>query len=191
MSAYWERWKADTTRPFALAFSMAFALLFTGRFYLTHAFIFLFLAFRFWMMSYFISSRLPPLRPIPLIQRGIAYASKSVPFFYRNPLPGPAGALFLFGETLALAGVLLSTWGIIDLGRRFGISPAKRGEVCRTGVYRWMKHPIYIGYALVEFDCVLLNPANLSIYLISMVSLVVRGYLENRVLQGFEVGGLP
>jgi len=183
MRTYWTRWKADTTRPFALAFSIAFALMFTGRFYVTHAFIFLLLAFRFWLMSYFISSRFPPERPAPMYQRGIAYASKSVPFFYRNPLPATAGALFLFGETLALIGVLLSTWGIIDLGRRFGISPAKRGEVCHSGVYRWIRHPMYAGYALVEVDCVFLNPANLVIFVISMASLVVRGYLENRVLQ--------
>ena len=182
MNSYWSRCKADPTRPLALFYSLVFALAFTERFFLTHTLIFLLLSFRFWVMSYFVSNRLPPVRPIPLVQRGIAYASMSVPFLYRNPLLRPAGPLSILGELLATAGVLLSTWGIIDLGRRFGVSPAKRGEVCRSGVYRWMKHPMYIGYALMELDCVFLNPANLVIFVISMASLVVRGYLENHVL---------
>jgi len=183
MKAYWDSLQADLSRPFALFFSIAFAAIFSQRFLVTHAMIFLLLAFRFWLMSVFVANRFPPAKPVPLVQRGIAYASKSVPFFYHNPLLNTAGSPFLFGDTLALAGALLSTWGVIDLGRRFGIAPAKRGEVCRSGVYRWLRHPIYAGYALLELDCVFLNPANLVIYLISMASLVVRSYLEDRVLQ--------
>jgi hypothetical protein len=184
MNNYWNRWKADTTRPLALFYSIAFALLFSWRFFLNHALIFLLLSFRFWVMSYYVANRFPPEGPISFYQRGIAYASMSVPFFYHDPLHSVTGPIFFFGETLALIGTLLATWGLIDLGRRFGIAPAKRGEVCRSGVYRWLKHPIYVGYALMESDCVILNPANLGIYAVSMASLFVRSRLENRVLEG-------
>jgi len=184
MTNYWTRWKADTTRPLVLFYSIVFALVFSRRFFLTHAFIFLLLAARFWIMSYYVANRLPPERSIPLYQRGIAYASMGVPYFYHDPLPTVTGSILFFGEAIALLGAALAMFGVIGLGRRFGISPAKRGEVCQSGVYRWLKHPIYTGYALMEADCVILNPSNLVIYAVSMGSLIVRARLENRILQG-------
>jgi len=85
-------------------------------------------------------------------------------------------------DPLSLVGAFLSTWAIIDLGRRFGVAPAKRGDICRTGLYRWFRHPIYLGYALVELGGMLLNRSNLPIFILSMGLLVLRAHMENKIV---------
>jgi protein-S-isoprenylcysteine O-methyltransferase Ste14 len=68
---------------------------------------------------------------------------------------------------LVIIGFLLATLATIELGDSMGVSPAYRGKVCRTGIYRWVKHPMYLGYAIADFSWVLVSPLNSIIYVVS------------------------
>ena len=47
--------------------------------------------------------------------------------------------------------------GKLSLGRSFGLIPANRGVVS-TGVYRFVRHPIYLGYLITHVGFVVANP---------------------------------
>lgn len=183
MSPYLKRLSEDPSRPLALLFSIAMALAFSVRFCHEPHFLFLLLAFRFWVMSGFLSRRLPPEKPILFHQRVVAYFSKFVPWLYHAPSPLAPRLLHAVADPLGIAGALLSTWALMNLGRQFGISPARRGEVCRSGAYRWFRHPIYLGYAAVEAGGVLLNRSNFPIFVLSMGTLLIRAHMEDKILK--------
>ena len=65
------------------------------------------------------------------------------------PLLRPAPALPLAPELLTVAlsacGLLVVIGGKLSLGRSFGLMPANRGVVS-SGLYRIVRHPIYLGY---------------------------------------------
>jgi hypothetical protein len=70
---------------------------------------------------------------------------------------------------------------LIALGNSFGVSPAKRPYV-QQGPYKYLKHPIYIGYFLSELSVILLNFSeyNVIIFLISTALYFYRAILENK-----------
>ena len=51
-------------------------------------------------------------------------------------------------------GILLQLVAKIHLGRSFALLPANRGVVC-SGPYKWVRHPIYLGYLLVHIGFLL------------------------------------
>ena len=70
----------------------------------------------------------------------------------------------------------------VELGAAIGISPANRGFV-RSGIYHYIKHPMYLGYVISELELVFLNPINLGILVISVVLYSLRAFMENKVLR--------
>ncbi|HTB63156.1 MAG TPA: isoprenylcysteine carboxylmethyltransferase family protein, partial [Opitutales bacterium] len=56
-------------------------------------------------------------------------------------------SLVIFSFVLGTAGIAFSVWGIISLGRSFGIFVAVRTVVLR-GPYRIVRHPMYCGYII-------------------------------------------
>jgi protein-S-isoprenylcysteine O-methyltransferase Ste14 len=118
---------------------------------------------------FFLAYRLPPLLP-QFLSRPLA------------PLPvmvSCAIASLFFGA----AGSLIAVWGIISLGRSFGIFVAVR-KVVLVGPYRYVRHPIYSGYVLIWVGIVL---ANLSIAIVALVAIhtmlmIYRARLEERRL---------
>jgi protein-S-isoprenylcysteine O-methyltransferase Ste14 len=60
---------------------------------------------------------------------------------WQTPLAGLGLALGIFGRVIA-------GWGALYLGRSFGIFVAVRNVVLR-GPYRYVRHPIYLGYLLM------------------------------------------
>src|ERR1043165_6327417 len=61
-------------------------------------------------------------------------------------------ALVTAGVTCAIIGPLISLWGIIHLGRSFGIFVAVR-KVVLTGPYRWVRHPMRSEECRVGKEC--------------------------------------
>lgn len=111
----------------------------------------------------------------------LAYVSNAWPFIYLislSPLPNAA----FFSSILAILGFTISTLALFDLGSSFGVSPANRGAV-RTGLYRYIRHPVYSGYMISEFGFVLLNPINLLVWVISGGLYFARTKVEDRVLR--------
>jgi protein-S-isoprenylcysteine O-methyltransferase Ste14 len=66
-----------------------------------------------------------------------------------NIIPPPWQApLGVAGLALGAAGYALAAWSVVSLGRSFGVFVAVRGVVDR-GPYRYVRHPMYLGYACV------------------------------------------
>lgn len=51
-----------------------------------------------------------------------------------------------------------------------------------TGIYRWIKHPMYLGYVISEFGMTLVNPFNIVIFVISSALYCFRSRSERLIL---------
>ncbi len=85
--------------------------------------------------------------------------------------------------TISAIGLGIVVLGKLSLGRSFGLIPANRGIVC-SGLYRLVRHPIYLGYLLTHIGFVAANPAdwNLCILAAADVALMMRAVREERTL---------
>jgi protein-S-isoprenylcysteine O-methyltransferase Ste14 len=132
--------------------------------------------------SWFLISRKPSKgKTTSRISEVLAYLSSVWPFIYFDSgrsLP-EAG---LISSILAIVGFTVSTLALFDLGSSFGVSPADRGVV-RTGLYRYVRHPMYLGYGISEFGFIFLNPLNAIIYCLSMSFYLIRAKLEGSILK--------
>lgn len=88
-------------------------------------------------------------------------------------------------ELIQLAGLLLALAGLGALGRSFGVVAANRG-VKTNGVYRFVRHPLYASYLLVDVGYVLANPSgrNLSLACLATGFQLLRIREEERLLTG-------
>jgi protein-S-isoprenylcysteine O-methyltransferase Ste14 len=86
-------------------------------------------------------------------------------------------------EVLMSIGLIVMVVGLTSLGRSFGIMPRARGLV-QTGLYRWVRHPIYLGEFLVFAGILILaiSPLTLSIYVVFVALQVYRLVMEERTL---------
>src|SRR5262245_24157655 len=60
--------------------------------------------------------------------------------------------------TVCAAGMLIVIAGKISLGRSFALIPANRGIVS-SGLYRVVRHPIYLGYLITHVAFLAANPS--------------------------------
>lgn len=102
------------------------------------------------------------------------------------PFIRPAGdalAADMYTALVSAAGLMLVVTGKATLGRSFGLMPAHRGLVC-TGIYRWVRHPIYAGYLITHLAFLVAHPTlwNVLLLAVSDVSLLVRAGYEERTL---------
>ncbi|HET7699183.1 MAG TPA: methyltransferase [Vicinamibacterales bacterium] len=102
------------------------------------------------------------------------------------PLVRPAGVA-VAPEFLTIAisacGLMIVVFGKLSLGRSFGLTPANRGVVS-TGMYRVVRHPIYLGYLITHLGFIIANPAgwNLSVLVVADVALMLRAMCEEKTL---------
>ena len=84
---------------------------------------------------------------------------------------------------MMVAGLLLNISAKVALNRSFGLAAANRG-VKQAGPYRFLRHPMYLGYATTQLAFLLLNPClrNLLIYAFSWSVQILRLHVEERVL---------
>jgi protein-S-isoprenylcysteine O-methyltransferase Ste14 len=103
------------------------------------------------------------------------------------PLVRPASLVPLAPEMLTVAisvcGILVVIGGKLSLGRSFGLMPANRGIVS-TGLYRLVRHPIYMGYLVTHTAFVAANPTiwNLAVLVVADIALMARAVCEERTL---------
>jgi protein-S-isoprenylcysteine O-methyltransferase Ste14 len=85
--------------------------------------------------------------------------------------------------TLSALGLLVVIGGKISLGRSFGLIPANRGIVS-TGLYRLVRHPIYLGYLVTHVAFIAANPStwNITLLVIGDIALLARAVCEERTL---------
>lgn len=60
------------------------------------------------------------------------------------------------GASLQLLGIFWQLFAKVSLRRSFGILPANRGVVSR-GAYRFVRHPMYLGYFVMDIGFLLVN----------------------------------
>jgi steroid 5-alpha reductase family enzyme len=103
------------------------------------------------------------------------------------PLVRPTGVEGIAPEVytviVSAAGLLVVIAGKLSLGRSFGLMPANRGIVS-TGLYRLVRHPIYMGYLVTHFAFVAANATlwNVVLLMASDVALMARAVCEERTL---------
>lgn len=104
------------------------------------------------------------------------------PFLVR-PAPGPGITSETLAASISACGLILVVVAKLTLGRSFGVLPANRGVVA-SGVYGWIRHPIYAGYLLndVGFLCAHTVVWNIIALGASVVGQVWRLVLEERTL---------
>ena len=84
---------------------------------------------------------------------------------------------------VSCAGLSVVIAGKITLGRSFALLPANRGIVS-TGVYRVVRHPIYMGYLVGHVAYLLANPSlwNITALVLADAALLVRAVREEKTL---------
>jgi protein-S-isoprenylcysteine O-methyltransferase Ste14 len=99
--------------------------------------------------------------------------------------PGLVAALAPEMLTVALsaAGLGVVIAGKLTLGRSFGLMPANRGVVS-SGVYRVVRHPIYMGYLLTHIAFLAANPSawNIAALFAADAALLARAVCEEKTL---------
>lgn len=97
----------------------------------------------------------------------------------------PSDTMFMpeLGAALMVFGIFLHIGAKMSLRRSFGIVAADRG-IKSTGMYRFVRHPMYFGYLVVHIGFVLASPSvwNIAVYALSWGCLTARIFAEERVL---------
>jgi len=94
--------------------------------------------------------------------------------------------------SLQLAAIIFSFFGMLSLNRSYGTVPANRG-VQTSGLYRFMRHPVYAGY-FISMTCFTLQNLpdfsvaawNISLLIVTFIALVFRIRYEEEFLMRDE-----
>ena len=103
------------------------------------------------------------------------------------PLVRPVALVALAPQMLTAAisvtGLLIVIGGKLSLGRSFGLIPANRGIVS-SGLYRLVRHPIYLGYLVTHLAFVIANPSvwNVVLLVAADAALLARAVCEEATL---------
>jgi protein-S-isoprenylcysteine O-methyltransferase Ste14 len=94
------------------------------------------------------------------------------------PMISEATAAMLLGSAL-----LVVVGGKMSLGYSFGMLPANRG-VMQGGLYRLVRHPIYLGYLLTHIPFLAAHPSawNVAVLLTGDAALILRAFYEEQTL---------
>jgi protein-S-isoprenylcysteine O-methyltransferase Ste14 len=121
----------------------------------------------------------------------IPLAATFFPLFYfvTQWLPAPLQAnlcprvlqmpVLIFGTTCIIVGPIIALWGLLYLGRSFGVFVSVRKTVLR-GPYRWVRHPMYVGW-VCSFAGIALTNFSAAYFLvvgIHILIIIYRAHLE-------------
>lgn len=99
--------------------------------------------------------------------------------------PGPVGSAAV--ETMAAVfigvGLVIVIGGKLSLGYSFGLLPANRGVIDR-GLYRIVRHPIYLGYLITHVPFLAAHPTvwNTVVLAAGDAALIARALYEEQTL---------
>ena len=105
------------------------------------------------------------------------------PFLLR---PVDATADVLLGNVLQISGFMLQIGALLALNRCLGLLPAYRG-IKSSGMYGWVRHPLYMAYVITYLGYFLNNPSlgNLGIVVSGTGFLVMRIHYEEALLSKY------
>jgi protein-S-isoprenylcysteine O-methyltransferase Ste14 len=103
------------------------------------------------------------------------------PLLRPNAFPAVAPEALTAG--LSIVGLLVVIAGKVSLGRSCGLIPANRGVVS-TGLYRVVRHPIYVGYVVTHVAFLAAHPSvwNATLLLTTDLALASRALCEEATL---------
>jgi protein-S-isoprenylcysteine O-methyltransferase Ste14 len=109
--------------------------------------------------------------------------------FFIGPAPTASPFLLELSWWTILAGVLLGILSLIHLGRSFGVLIAVR-EVRTSGLYTWVRHPMYLSDIAMRLGYCFSHPSwtSAALFLASSACYVVRAVLEERFLAEQDIG---
>jgi len=101
-----------------------------------------------------------------------------------RPVATVAGREDVATAIVSAFGLALVVVSKVALGRSFGVVPANRGVVC-FGPYRFIRHPIYLGYLVTHVAFLVANPLawNLCMFGAGDAALIVRAIYEEQTLE--------
>lgn len=113
----------------------------------------------------------------------VAIAGSSLSLLINQQVAGHSLAPVYVCNFIMLAGMCVQIAAKIVLGRSFGIVAANRG-VESTGPYRFVRHPMYLGYTMTHIGFLLLRPSwqNAALYVFSFALQVSRILREENIL---------
>ncbi len=127
-------------------------------------------------------------RPTTVVDRSLRARVLTTISLIGPLLVGPAAAVTALMPaaatvTLTACGLLVVIGGKLSLGRSFGLVPANRGVVS-TGLYRLVRHPIYMGYLITHVGFLAANPRfwNFMTLVGADVALLIRAVCEEETL---------
>ena len=88
------------------------------------------------------------------------------------------------GPLLIMAGTIIHLGAKFSLRRSFGVVAADRG-VKASGAYRYVRHPMYLGYMICHVGYLMIAPCywNAVVYALTWSLLIMRIIAEERVLR--------
>ena len=126
-------------------------------------------------------------RPAGMVDRTLKARLLTAFSTFGPPLVRPMSGAAIASEPLTIAiaafGLMIVVVGKLSLGRSFGLAPANRGVVS-SGLYRFIRHPIYLGYLITHVGFVAANPAdwNLVVLAAADLALMFRAVREEQTL---------
>jgi protein-S-isoprenylcysteine O-methyltransferase Ste14 len=110
----------------------------------------------------------------------VALAGTYAILFFR---PFEQGRDVLIGQILQFAGIGLQIAAMLSLNRSIGMVAANRG-IQTGGLYRFVRHPLYLSYIVAFLGYAINHPSayNIGVYLAAMLLWVLRLLAEERFL---------
>ena len=97
--------------------------------------------------------------------------------------------LLLLGATVYFPGIALYLWGFFTLGKMFAVSSSKAAalypdhRLIRSGPYRFVRHPMYLGVILAVFGATLIfRTWAMILFTLTATSVIFRARQEEVVL---------
>jgi protein-S-isoprenylcysteine O-methyltransferase Ste14 len=120
----------------------------------------------------------------PLIVSALPYAIVTTGSSYREWFPERSQIHMdgLYGIVgLLIAGNLINLIGLLGLRRGFTVVSEARVFV-RSGIYRWIRHPLYTSHFIIFLGTTLLffHVVSVALYLVFVVGQIVRARIEER-----------
>jgi protein-S-isoprenylcysteine O-methyltransferase Ste14 len=102
--------------------------------------------------------------------------------------PTSSAVLALLGGVVTAIGSLITIISIQCLGRSFAVLPSLR-DIRTSGVYRFVRHPIYLSYMVAGLGTLMRHPSlyNTSVVLAGFVLMMWRIRFEERLLAQEEI----
>jgi protein-S-isoprenylcysteine O-methyltransferase Ste14 len=110
----------------------------------------------------------------------IAFSATFLPLLV---VPGQSLELGVLPGLVMLVGFGVALWAKLQLRRSFGLVAANRG-LKTTGIYRFVRHPMYLGYFLSQFGFLMMNWNRVNVTILSVWAALqlARISAEERVL---------